>query len=357
MSRGHAEALLPLLLATLADAGRGFSDLDLLAVTVGPGAFTGLRIGLAAARGLALATGLPCLGVTTLEAVAAAVPASEAGGRPLLVALDSKRGDVYAQVFIEGEAASEAAVAAPAGLARLLATVPALPAGLLMVAGDAAAVLPALVAAKSLLPPPRRRGIRWRRTSPQSPRLRSRGGTACRRRYRSTCGRRRPARSRQHRLRIGAAVTGPGDDETQPAPDSGALAALHRLCFDDEPWDAEVFAYFSALPSSLVLTERRDGELVGFVLCRLVAEESEVLTCAVHPDCRRQGIARRLLTMMFEAIRRRGGRCVFLEVANDAPAARALYEQCGFRAVGRRRQYYVRSRASTIDAIVMRRDL
>ncbi|MFO1155759.1 MAG: tRNA (adenosine(37)-N6)-threonylcarbamoyltransferase complex dimerization subunit type 1 TsaB [Rhodospirillales bacterium] len=147
MSRGHAEALLPLLLATLADAGRSFADLDLLAVTVGPGAFTGLRVGLAAARGLALATGLPCLGVTTLEAVAAAVSASEAGGRPLLVALDSKRGDVYAQVFIDREAANEAAVAAPDDLARLLAAVPALPAGPPMVAGDAAAmVLPTLAA-------------------------------------------------------------------------------------------------------------------------------------------------------------------------------------------------------------------
>lgn len=142
-----------------------------------------------------------------------------------------------------------------------------------------------------------------------------------------------------------------------PAPDSGALAALHRLCFDDEPWDADVFAYLLALSSSLVLAERREGKIVGFVLCRLVADESEVLTCAVHPDCRRQGIARRLLTLMFEAIRQRGGRCVFLEVAQDAPAARALYGQCGFRAVGRRRQYYLRSRAATIDAIVMRRDL
>lgn len=148
MSRGHAEALVPLVLATLADAGRGFAELDLLAVTIGPGAFTGLRIGLAAARGLALATGLPCVGVTTLEAVAAAVPASEAGGRPLLVALDSKRADVYAQVFIDRQAATEAAVVSPADLARLLATVPALPAGPLAVAGDAAAmVLPALAAA------------------------------------------------------------------------------------------------------------------------------------------------------------------------------------------------------------------
>ncbi|MFO1118960.1 MAG: GNAT family N-acetyltransferase [Rhodospirillales bacterium] len=137
---------------------------------------------------------------------------------------------------------------------------------------------------------------------------------------------------------------------------TAVLAALHRLCFDDEPWDAEVFAYFLALPSSLVLTERRDGELAGFVLCRLVAEESEA-DLRRPPGLPPPGIARRLLTMMFEAIRRRGGRCVFLEVANDAPAARALYEQCGFRAVGRRRQYYVRSRASTIDAIVMRRDL
>lgn len=152
-------------------------------------------------------------------------------------------------------------------------------------------------------------------------------------------------------------MTGPGGGVAAPAPDSDALAALHRLCFDDEPWDAEVFAYFLALPSSLALTERREGELAGFVLCRLAADESEVLTCAVHPDYRRQGIAGRLLARMFEAIRQRGGRCVFLEVAQDAPAARALYEQCGFQAVGRRRQYYVRSRATTIDAIVMRRDL
>ena len=148
MSRGHAEALVPLLLATLADAGCGFADLDLLAVTIGPGAFTGLRIGLAAARGLALATGLPCLGVTTLEAVAAAVPETETAGRPLLVVLDSKRTDVYAQVFVESEAATEPAVLAPVDLARELAAARALPVGPLAVAGDATAmVLPALAAA------------------------------------------------------------------------------------------------------------------------------------------------------------------------------------------------------------------
>ncbi len=86
MERGQSEALMPMVLDVLAEAGCGFSQLDLLAVTVGPGAFTGLRIGLAAARGMALASGIPCLGVTTLEAVAHGVPEGERAADPLLVA-------------------------------------------------------------------------------------------------------------------------------------------------------------------------------------------------------------------------------------------------------------------------------
>lgn len=104
IERGHAERLMPMLVALLADAGVGFADLDAVAVSVGPGAFTGLRIGLAAARGIALAAGLPCFGTTTLEAIAddvgerrraGAVPA----GLPLLVGLDTKRRDLYGQAF------------------------------------------------------------------------------------------------------------------------------------------------------------------------------------------------------------------------------------------------------------------
>ena len=135
MSRGHAEALLPLLLATMTDANCRFDELDLLAVTVGPGAFTGVRIGLAAARGMAVAAGLPCFGVTTLEAIAVAVDPAEVAGRPLLVVLDSKRGDVYAQRFIAGEPTAPPAVADPRELVR------GLPRGPLLVAGDATATV------------------------------------------------------------------------------------------------------------------------------------------------------------------------------------------------------------------------
>ena len=102
MQRGHAEALLPMILSVMRDADRRFTDLDLVAVTVGPGAFTGLRVGLAAARGIALAAGLPCFGVTTLEAIAEAIDWPTLARCPALVALDNKQGGVYAQKFQAG---------------------------------------------------------------------------------------------------------------------------------------------------------------------------------------------------------------------------------------------------------------
>ncbi|WP_086463756.1 tRNA (adenosine(37)-N6)-threonylcarbamoyltransferase complex dimerization subunit type 1 TsaB [Oceanibaculum nanhaiense] len=133
MARGQAEALLPMVRAALDEAGLGFADLDRLAVTVGPGSFTGLRIGLAAARGLALATGLPLTGITTLEALAAAVDPAARQGRVTVALIDSRRGDVFVQIFGEDAAPLSAPAAAdPAALDALL------PAGPLLLAGDAA---------------------------------------------------------------------------------------------------------------------------------------------------------------------------------------------------------------------------
>lgn len=99
MARGQSEALVPMVAEVMAEAGLGFADLGLLAVTIGPGAFTGLRIGLAAARGLALTTGLPLAGVPTTLAVAAAVAEPERQGRALLAAVDSRREELWLQPF------------------------------------------------------------------------------------------------------------------------------------------------------------------------------------------------------------------------------------------------------------------
>lgn len=100
MVHGQAEALVPLLQEVLASARLDWADLDRIAVTTGPGSFTGLRVGLATARGLAVATGLPVVGVTTLEAFAHALPdAVRAGAGTVLAAVDTRRDDVYVQAF------------------------------------------------------------------------------------------------------------------------------------------------------------------------------------------------------------------------------------------------------------------
>lgn len=121
MSRGHTEALIPMLQAVVAEAGVAFGALDLVGVTVGPGAFTGIRIGLAAARGLALAADIPVAGVTTLAALAMSAPERSAGDRHVLALIDTKRGDLYVQMFApDGEEATAAAVAAVGEVAALL---------------------------------------------------------------------------------------------------------------------------------------------------------------------------------------------------------------------------------------------
>src|SRR5260370_2530810 len=99
MLRGQAEHLVPMIARAMAEALLGFGELDLIAVTLGPGAFTGVRIGIATAQGLALATGAPALGLGSFEAVAAAVPAGLLEGRALLVAIESRREELYLQAF------------------------------------------------------------------------------------------------------------------------------------------------------------------------------------------------------------------------------------------------------------------
>jgi tRNA threonylcarbamoyladenosine biosynthesis protein TsaB len=99
LARGHAEVLMPMVLETMAEGGETLRRLDAVAVSVGPGAFTGIRIGLAAARGIGLAAAVPTVGVTTFDAVAEAVPEPERSGRTLLILLDTKRGDIFVQRF------------------------------------------------------------------------------------------------------------------------------------------------------------------------------------------------------------------------------------------------------------------
>ncbi len=98
MIRGHAEALMPLIQRVMQRSGFEFSDLDRIAVTTGPGSFTGLRVGIAAARGIALAAGKPAFGLTTLAAYAAPLIAAD-NTQPVVSAVDARHEHVYLQVY------------------------------------------------------------------------------------------------------------------------------------------------------------------------------------------------------------------------------------------------------------------
>ena len=95
--RSHARSLTQLVERVLADAGLGIADVEALAVSIGPGSFTGLRVGLALAKGIAFAGGLPIAPVPTLEALAWAAEA--APGEAICAALDARKKEVYAALF------------------------------------------------------------------------------------------------------------------------------------------------------------------------------------------------------------------------------------------------------------------
>ena len=95
--RGHAEILFDRIATLLDAAGVAYSDLGRIAVITGPGSFSGLRIGLSAARGLGLALDIPVIGISTLEAVSLSAPS----GHPFVVMMDARRGEMYRQEFVE----------------------------------------------------------------------------------------------------------------------------------------------------------------------------------------------------------------------------------------------------------------
>jgi tRNA threonylcarbamoyladenosine biosynthesis protein TsaB len=108
IGRGHAEQLMAFIDLALAESGKVLADMDRIAVTVGPGSFTGIRVGVAAARGFALALGVPAVGITTLAAIAEAARETHPG-RAILATIDAKRDELYCQSFeADGAPRSEA---------------------------------------------------------------------------------------------------------------------------------------------------------------------------------------------------------------------------------------------------------
>lgn len=335
MERGHAEALPPMVAEVMAASGLAFADIDRIAVTTGPGTFTGVRIGLAFARGLGLALGIPVIGIDSLSAIAANEPAHA----PLLVVSDARNGEVYAARFdaerklISGPGVTTA-VRASEELSSNMLILGTATSTVIAASGradvSASRVNPLPVAshfarlAASALPGPMPAPLYLRAPD---------------------------AKPQSVPLRQVSVLT----FERADLPAASLLAALHEQSFD-EGWTTSAFEDLLNMPGAAAEIAIELDEPVSFILTRRAADEAEIITIGTRPQAQRRGVAKQLLAHHFAGLAAQGVSRVFLEVAASNAAAQALYRGFGFTEAGRRKGYYKRS-DGVEDAIVMRRDL
>lgn len=140
--------------------------------------------------------------------------------------------------------------------------------------------------------------------------------------------------------------------------DLPALAALHRAVFAGEGWSAAALSALLESPGVFGFAAAASTGPVAFILARVAADESEVLTLAVAEAVRRCGLGRALLQAAMAEARRRGARLLFLEVAETNAPAIALYARQGCRPIARRRHYYRRADGSgTTDGLLFSAEL
>jgi tRNA threonylcarbamoyl adenosine modification protein YeaZ/ribosomal-protein-alanine acetyltransferase len=331
MERGHAEALAPMVRDVMAEAGIAFGVLETIAVTRGPGTFTGVRIGLAMARGLALGRNLSFVSLTSLEAIAAnAIPSKI----PMVVATEAGLGEVYFSYFDNSRiAGTQARKGCPAEAAALIEE-----SGTEVLGTAAEAVL---AAANSEL-----KAIRGRT-----------GDLPDAANFVKVAATRTPTQTPPSPLYIRPPDAKPQALQrrmNQAGPEAAALLArIHALSFD-HPWTEESLRNLLGTPGSAAWVVSAGGEPAGFALIRAAAGEAEILTLAVIPAKRRLGHAAALVATVQTNAGRAGIRHLHLEVAASNEAARNLYSKAGFAISGERKGYYARIDGPPETAILMR---
>ncbi|HEX3654041.1 MAG TPA: GNAT family N-acetyltransferase [Rhizomicrobium sp.] len=138
--------------------------------------------------------------------------------------------------------------------------------------------------------------------------------------------------------------------------DASVLAALHARCFEDR-WNEMAFRQLiKARGVQAILADANSGDPIGFILVRVAADECEILSLGVAPERRCHGLGSQLVQQAAHGAYRCGARAMFLEVNVNNTAAKQLYQELGFKEVGRRIGYY-QSCDSLADALILRRSL
>ena len=332
MERGHAERLAPMVDEAMKQACVEFGALNRLAVTVGPGTFTGQRVGLAFMRGLRLALHIPLTGVTTLEAMAMAAMA-ETGSSKAAAIHDARRAEAYL-LLRDGETVVQPPIVLP--FADAVARVAAF--GACALAGTGAAAVHEKLGGEFALSSIRQPDALWvarlaqnypvSAEAPGPLYLRAPDAKLPSGRSIGQASKSEPSAVRPNKKALFDVTA------FDPASDTAPLAALHAACFDDA-WDAASLRTTLAAPGAFAFHDRD-----GFVVARVAGDEAEILTLAVTPGARGKGLGRALLSAAIAEAQSRGAKAVFLEVGRDNPAALALYAALRFANVGSRKGYY-----------------
>jgi tRNA threonylcarbamoyladenosine biosynthesis protein TsaB len=333
MDRGQAEALAPMVQETMASAGVVFKDLARIAVTTGPGTFTGVRIGLAMARGLGVALNIPMTGINSLAAIACN---ETAGDLPIVVAVDARANEIYFAAYDTSGHELTAPVVVP--LAEAHRFMPNRPARILGTAADLlldkmdvqkhmrsdAGDLPIaanFVKLAASVPPS---------SVPPEPLYL------------------RPPDVKPQATRISFSMIGPAAAKL--------LAELHDESFETR-WSETAFNEMLAVPGTSAILVSSLNNPMGFVLFRKAADEAEILTICARPAFRQKGHGKLLMQHLESVLRNSGVKSLFIEVAISNHAALALYASSGFEKAGTRKNYYERGDGIREDALIMRKGL
>ena len=131
------------------------------------------------------------------------------------------------------------------------------------------------------------------------------------------------------------------------------VAELERICFGTEAWSEKSVTSELNNPLSFWLVAVDGDRIAGYVGSQTVLDESDMMNVAVHPDYRKQGIATALIVGLVEELRKRGSRCLTLEVRASNENAISVYQKLQFQEVGRRKNYY---RNPKEDALILRKE-
>ena len=329
MDRGQAEALAPMVQETMASAGVAFKDLARIAVTTGPGTFTGVRIGLAMARGLGVALSIPITGINSLAAIACN---ETAGDLPIVVAVDARASEIYfASYDASGHELIAPVIVALTDAHKLL---PTHPVKMLGTAADLlldkkhvrgnAGDLPIAANFVKLA-----ESIPIATVPPEPLYL-------------------RPPDVKAQAAKISFSTVGPAAAKL--------LAELHGESFETR-WSETDFYEMLAVPGTSAILVSNQNNPMGFVLFRKAADEAEIITICTRPAFRQKGHGKLLMQHLESVLKNEGAKSLFIEVAVSNHAALALYASDGFEKAGARKNYYERGDGNREDALIMRKGL